>query len=421
MTIKSVCLLLTVYFSLTCIACVHNSEKNITFAAENNVATVPNASGIVTSTDPAIPAKERESKIAGSEESVWKANYLTVGKSEYLDFIRVFDHRSVYIIGDKNDKNTLHKTADGGETWESLRIKVLQGEWISSAIFLNRMEGLISVIRQEGNVPDVSYSSRLLSTMDGGNSWNDTFELESAKVSDVVFDKKGTVWAAGGLSTAGKPYEDLPLLLKSSDLRNWRKIPVDSPFTGSIEHMIVSDDNTMTLAGLKGQLIEFDGDRAVKAHDDINPIMPAPIGIRDLDRTGNTLSLLGATGGRHGTSTSIFSKTRSEDKWRHYTFNDIFLTDLIAVSSDELLASGSIKNLENSKDDEVMGVILHSYDAGQTWLVSHQSVNAESFNRIVRNDDGSIWATGEKGLVLHLVKSGRETVGTENELAVRKE
>lgn len=364
------------------------------------------ALGIMTAVGRKDTDRKHKSKIIGSEESKWNVEYLEVGRNELLQSINVFDNRSMNIVGDRDDIKTLHKTVDGGKTWEALKIEVPAGKRMSGMAFLNPKRGLISLISQEGDYFNVSYKSTIMVTTDGGNSWANAIEMDSALLNDIAFDSKGTAWVAGGTYSIGKPYTAVgPLLLKSADLRYWEEEPVEPKFTGSVEYIKIPDDNSVILAGTKGQIIELESTMAVRAYYDLNSLMPASMGVRNLDKAGDILFLIGANPRQHGTFTSIFSKASMEDDWKHYELNDVSFTDLIVLSSTELLACGSIDNRENRELSKGEGVILHSIDGGKTWLIAHRSVRAWAFDDIAKVSDGSFWITGRDSLLLHLIKA----------------
>lgn len=346
----------------------------------------------------------QESKIVGSEESTWEPAYLTVAKREKLEYLRVFDNNTIYIVGAENH---LYKTVDGGKSWRSSGIRIPSKARISDVLFIDPLQTVVSVIRPKENSENDAYDSLILATKNGGKVWAKTFVMESTLFNKMALDSEGTVWLVGAKVLPEERFERGPLLATSKDLLSWREIPVTEAFKGSFDNILIRDDLSKILVDWKGRNVELDRAMKWSLPDSIDSVRPAQIGISNVGEAGNKFFMLGATGGREGRWTSIFSKSRSGNDWGQYTLKNISLNDLIVVSPDELVACGLISNFDISDSSETAnGVILHSVDGGLTWLLSHRSSRVSSFNSLGIDNKGSLWAIGEKGTVLNLKKVG---------------
>lgn len=208
----------------------------------------------------------------------------------------------------------------------------------------------------------------------------------------------------GARSLPGKRFENAPFLAWSNDLSKWTEIKIIEHFRESFDNILIARESK-TLVSWQGKIIELDTAGNWKSLDDIDRIRPDQIGISGLGASGGKLFLFGSTGGREGQWTPVFSNDRSTNRWKRYRLNNVLLNNLMVLSSEQLLACGSITSSDRSDSHQVTnGVILHSFDGGSTWLISHRSSVTERFNDMVSDDRGLIWAIGEKGVMLKLEK-----------------
>ncbi len=148
--------------------------------------------------------------------------------------------------------------------------------------------------------------------------------------------------------------------------------------------------------------MQLDSENEWKSFFGINEIKRPQIQISTLKVTKeNDFYLMGATGGREGAWTSLFTRGNTSQDWQHFDLNNVILRDAIFFSSGEILACGS------SPSDEVNGtappnaIILHSLDRGRSWLLSYKTDQTEFFNELVALNENTILAIG-KGKLLRL-------------------
>lgn len=115
--------------------------------------------------------------------SSWNATYLDIGMYQFLDSYFVNQDTGWVVGGD-----SIFKTTDGGDTWESLQ--EMNGYRYYSCYFINSSAGWV------GTTYD--FMSRLIYTADGGNSW---LVQDSMGGYDVIYslffiDEK-TGWGVG--------------------------------------------------------------------------------------------------------------------------------------------------------------------------------------------------------------------------------
>lgn len=350
-----------------------------------------------------LPATEvQKSGIVGSEESKWKRPvYFTLASKERLGFLQVFDSKTIYVVGENNN---FYKTENGGEGWRSTKLDIPRTAWISNVLFVDRLQAVVSVISPRENTAADDYDSWILTTKTGGKTWTKTFAMESSLFKDLAKDSEGTVWMSGAKVISGnRGVEPDPLLVSSKDLDHWNEIPVPTTFRGSFDNIMVRGDSSKTFVSWQGWIAELDKKMNWIMPDNIDDIRPDQIGISKVGEAEERFFMLGTTGGREGRWTSLFSKDRRAGNWRHLTVADISLVDLIVISPDELLACGLIEDGDDAGSGQTTsGLILHSFDGGSTWLVSHRSSRVGSFNALGLDESGAIWAIGDDGIVLHL-------------------
>lgn len=347
--------------------------------------------------------KSQEAKIVGSEEILWQSTFSNGGRDEFLEYLQVFNEKSAYVLGEHEN---LYKTADGGKTWESEKIDIPKDAFISSISFFDFSHGLVSVIKSPDDVLDVdNFHSWILATNDGGNTWHKQFEMKAAEIRKVTFDKEKIAWAIGHKIVKEEHIENQPLVLKN-DENGWQEV-ASPEVLGSIENIYIQEDLTKILIDTEGQIFELNSDMEWKAVNDIENTKPQQIAVSTIGiAKDKKMYLMGATGGREGIWTSLFSKDIYSERWQHYTLKNVILRDALFFSSNEILACGSINQFNDlDRSGTKQGVILHSFDGGSSWVLSFRTAKIESFNKLWGRNGENILAIGEKGNILHLKKS----------------
>lgn len=337
------------------------------------------------------------SKIVGSEEARWSPQSLKVVGSETLEFLRVFDSKTIAAIG---EGNTLYQSIDGGATWRTSEIPVGRRARISSAFFLGPLRAVLAIIRPRESKSAEAYDSWILTTTNGGQDWIKSLTVDNSILRDFAFDSNGAIWVVGGPVRAGQPTASRPFIASSSNLVEWQKVAPPETMKGPLDHLIIRSDLSKVFVSEQGAIVEQDGAGNWMLPENLGRIRPDQIGISSIAEFGDTLFLIGATGGREGRWTSMFSRAGSTTDWTHRELVSVNLRDLIAVSARELFACGSIT--DDPETSSASGIILHSFDSGATWLVSHRSTQIRGFTKVSIDDAGSIWAAGENGTLVRL-------------------
>lgn len=325
---------------------------------------------------------------------MWQPAFSKVG--EFLEYTQVFDETDADALGE--DKN-FYQTRDGGITWVSFKPDLPDEGFISSLTFSDLAHGNMSAVKTSDSDPG-SLSSSILETSDGGKTWFRQFEIKAAEIRKVVVENRGNVWAVGRRIAGGpKLIENRHVILLNNG-SGWREVSGPDGL-GSVENVYITEDLTKIFIDTDGNIFSLNTAMEWNPAVGIREIKPQQIAVSNLNSTPNGKTFLfGSTGGREGIWTSIFSKDEYADRWRHYRLKDVILRDQIVVSSDEIIACGSIRHEEKNS-----AVILHSFDGGSSWLLTLKTDKSKSFISLWRKSADQISAIGENGEIVHLRKS----------------
>ncbi len=108
-----------------------------------------------------------------------------------------------YSLGRKYDvtASTLYKTVDGGDNWSRIELEPEKKSYFSKVFFTDENTGWLVVQKQ--TVPGPSEGISLLHTEDGGNTWDQIYEIDGIFVTGFVVDLEGKGWIVGSMEQAG--------------------------------------------------------------------------------------------------------------------------------------------------------------------------------------------------------------------------
>lgn len=355
------------------------------------------ATNILNQADEGTTPKAEIARIVGSEERDWRGSLTSIGEGEFFEFLQVTSDNVVYFLGEKNG---VYSSGDGGVTWKSRKIKIPSRAFVSSLFFVDSKLGFASVVTSPTNVLDESgFRSSVLVTDDGGNTWQEQIKVNAAEIGKIIFDRQKVGWAVGRRLVRTDYLTSEPLLLTKSPEESWRELEAPEQF-GSIENIYIDGDLTKTLIDAEGRMFQLNSNNEWKPIPGVNNIKRPQISISVIDVTrDNYFYLMGATGGREGAWTSLFTRATTSEDWKYLDLNNVILRDAEFLGSREVLACGSLLASDLEGNEPPQAVILRSLDGGRTWSVSYRTDQIGYFQDLLVLNEKTILAVGNGKLL----------------------
>lgn len=160
------------------------------------------------------------STVSGNARPAWKSFESKVNTRETLHAIAFGDERTGLVAGER----AVYKTADGGDTWERVRLAIPKRLGVTNVSFTSPSTGWV-LLGRAGYEYDKE-QIRLLRTTDGGRTWRVQLKRDKAVRGSVSFPDEQNVWLAGN-STQNRRFE-VPLILHSSNRgEGWTDVSAD--------------------------------------------------------------------------------------------------------------------------------------------------------------------------------------------------
>lgn len=321
---------------------------------------------------------------------------------ESLDYIDMVDQAYGWCAS----KNKLFKTIDGGDSWQEMKLSIPQQAVINNIYLTNRSLGWV-VLQKYGDGFD-KYEDNyiwILKTIDGGETWNLTYEAKSIDTTHLTFTDESNGWLVGAkyagykssfiLNTdnQGKTWNDVsPTYNKSFNKNNGLDIALQ----------VVQNGDEATFVASKGVIIKT-SDRG-KTWKKIDAIADTDeffyTGIRNFGVMDDGRRwAMGERAPWHGGIIKIYLQT-TRNNWDQSILGITNFSDTKYLFGNTFLVSGSEPRI---KDNAIIesGVIRYTSDAGETWITIYQSNETESVNSIDVIDN-EVWAACKNGAVVKL-------------------
>ena len=265
-------------------------------------------------------------------------------------------------------------------------------------------------------MPDSNYRENhfwAFQTQDGGQTWRLNYEDRESLASHISFVDEKNGWITGIKYVGISPLRFNLLVLHTADQgQHWVDVSeglnrlaaegqdsVNDWITG----IVSTDHSTTTILTLRGKVFQTSNQgwqwRQVAHISDEPPQMCiCNLGIK---RDGH-LWVAGGAYSDEGIGSIIVSE-KSKDSWTRYRLGGVYLTDLVFIQEDKLLASGSLPTDKAERDlSQREGVILYSPDGGSTWSIIYRNEDVKNINKIAAISSTDIIAVGDKGLIVRL-------------------
>lgn len=303
-------------------------------------------------------------------------------------------------------QGSFYKTADGGDTWQQVKVAMPAGSHVTSAHFADSRLGWVTAVKDGSYYPERSLSeSWLLHTNDGGQTWSVQYAGKDLGLNRVVFvgDREG--WAVGTKWAQGEESHNDPLVLYTTDQgRQWTEVPGDLGRLsrgGDITTIHSPGPNQATVFTNAREVFDTsDGGMTWRREAELQE--PPQIAVRRVVAADKSLWVLGGADSREGMWTML-ARIGKDGPRTKFTVNEVNLQDMDFLPGAEVVACGSVSS--GREPDDLLarqGVILRSRDAGRNWTVAYRNAEIRSINALAVVDATRILAVGDGGLILTL-------------------
>ena len=312
------------------------------------------------------------------------------------------------------NRKELYRTSNAGKTWERLKHQLSSEAYISSFFFLNKMHGWLTVIDQkEQERYGRGYSSAILKTHDGGNTWiQQSLFSKEVHLQNVAF-----VDDSKGMAVGARPIEQPPsrveiFVVSTSDGgRTWTDISEQvkagtrhpgAEYRARISWVSPSRVYLLTLGG-RVMASETGGDtwKMIADFEDIRPggFVSSTGYYKLLFSPQGRLAILAGAAGMEGFWGDLIVPN-DRDSWTSYELVRVPLFDAFFLSEEMLLACGQelyVEETEKRAPRSPRGVILYSTDVGKTWSYLHHTSSSEALISLTRINNNEFYAISDAG------------------------
>jgi photosystem II stability/assembly factor-like uncharacterized protein len=368
-----------------------------------------------------LPSPEVRSQMGNREREQVTHVEATLKKSASVDWhvdetktVGQEDLASVFFLDENHGwagtRDTLYSTTDGGKSWRRIEIRISKTALVKKIVFTSQNDGW-AVVQDQSSDP-LKYDANhfwLMRSVDGGNTWTTKQDSKDSVVNELRFADKSEGWFIGTKYTGIKPLRGQDFIFHTTDGgEHWVDVsePLNqmignlplklgftdiSPATQLTASVIMSEGNVFTTN---------DGGRHWQAVsvtiDDFSHVCFCHIG--ETDNHGIWL------GGWRDDRRSLLGMVawKEADTWREYLLAGVSFLDLLFVSRDGILTSGSTTPNQQGYTEQREAVVTYSADRGATWSFVYRNPKAKRINAISAVDSNHVWAVGDDGLILRL-------------------
>lgn len=274
---------------------------------------------------------------------------------------------------------SLHRTTDGGKSWERLSQEPEKEARFKAFSFVDELHGwLVSVKADSAEHYGVGFSSAIMVTNDGGRSWNVQANFQDeVRLHYIRFLNKNEGLAVGykgldnradhgeifmlGTSNGGEDWKDVSGPVKAAFRNQWgaaNDAGRDIQWTSSSVFMLTQGGRVMntTDEGKTWKTI------VILKHERPNPLMSSTGYYKlALDPQQNIRVLAGKSGDEGYLGDFVVNE---EGQWRSYEIGLTPIHDAVFLSDKDVIACGLNVRTKNEKAKRLKdaGVILRSFD-----------------------------------------------------------
>ena len=391
-----------VCYSLSCVS-RGNNQKAANSRPEESIIVLRRFPAVVNEeTHPAVEASETKVKgKAGAPFEFHRAQFI--------------DENHGWAITD----HALHRTTDGGKTWERLPQEPEVDARFTAFFFVDESHGwLIAVKRILTKRYGLGNSSVIMVTDDGGRSW----KLQASFPNEVDLSEIRFFNANEGLAVGAQvidrrqPYEELLVLRTSNGGKEWNDASEAAKAVIKNEYGIPNDagrhiewtsPSSVLLLTRYGKVISTtDGGKtwkliatfkAERPHGLISPTNMHKLAL-DPERRIRVIAPGIASEGYWGEFV-----VHEDGRWISYELSLTPLLDAVFLSDKDVLACGLNLRPSDEKPNSRLkdaGVILRSFDIGKSWQTIYRSRSDETFFFLTKVRDNEFYALSDIGTFL---------------------
>lgn len=304
----------------------------------------------------------------------------------------------------------LYKTADGGEHWSRVQLKLPTRSYVTDAYFISPDTGWIAACRTELDFDNAKgtgvydNATWIFETRDGGKTLIERLTIKDGQITKIRFVDESEGWATGRMLSRGYPERDSNLVLKSTTGgKDWKNLSALLPQDRGVEGLHVSGSRTMFVLTVDGLIYQTtDGGEHWTRVEKLEHKNDQVAIWRFNVAKDNRLLIVGGASAMEGTHGLLATKDEGKD-WVIHEILNTHLTDAMFLSDSEILACGSMLLEPNSLKPEVReAVLLYSPDKGKTWTVLSRYPRSTFLTALTTTDANHVLAVGFQGLVLKL-------------------
>lgn len=383
----------------------YNNEES---SRSNGAALASEAQRLIACTNTEQPLRGAfRSTINESIKSPWKWQESRVGGEEDLGVVQFLNANDGWVGG---SKAALYQTADAGKTWQKVKLTVPPDSSVSSVSFVTPSVGWI-LVTQYGNVFDDinSLTSRILSTSDGGKSWQEQYFGKAVALERIRFINEQEGWIVGAKLPRSVGYEGF-ILHTTDGGRHWAdvspKVRADElGNTSAVVNLLATEPSKALI--LKFSRIFYsteDGGHTWHRAASL-PEEPPQALLDEITLAGN--NRMWAVGGADSIEGmwGTVARMDSDCSWTKYTVGGVFFMNAAFLSDGQAFVVGEIPPLGQGKSFESRdrdGLILYSADGARSWTVAYRNSKVRIITALSVVDHRNVWAVGADGCVLHL-------------------
>jgi photosystem II stability/assembly factor-like uncharacterized protein len=341
-----------------------------------------------------------ERVIRHDDSLLWKSRTKLLPNQESLTSIQFLDQENGWI---GTHDGTLYRTSNGGKEWQRIKVPIPKEAYISSLFFINISNGWIACGLKPSDVLE-SRGNRvwIFRTRDGGQNWSQQYYNEGVQLLRVRFSNQQDGWAVGRQFDNA---QTIPFLIKTTDDgAHWVDVSANLPATGSSNvatDIYANGPSDATILTGNGELFRtLDGGQVWQRLAALQNEPEQTYMGRLLKLPTGTFLAVGGSDSLEGLW-GVLTQREPDGAFKLYRTN-CYISDLLSISETNLLAAGHIiESASELTTARRQGVILHSSDGGLTWSIVYRGT-VPLINAMTLSHSNSVWAVGERGLVLNL-------------------
>lgn len=357
---------------------------------------------------------QKASLVTGNSKD-WKLSRRRIGRDDWIEVFFV-DADIGWIAAIKGDTivpsgGSLFKTADGGQSWIRLPLKLPASSFISLVRFVDRSRGwlIVQTINREAT------KIQVMETSDGGVTWTPGFSLAKAIVAKMLFDKNGEGWVIGIRAEAVYIPSQTNFVLHTRDFgKSWQDVTPKSatrddtgtspvPFEDIFTDILLEDGSNLTAISRDGSIsTTTDGGSTWKVLTKLDIREQHSRGFSRLMRLANNdFVAVSGSDGHHGVW-STFTRYEEGKERNSTSLGKIFVTDMGLDSSCGVIAAGLKSNFDDESKAPTSALILSTRDFEEWELLFEVSSGCKfgcKFNKMSRRGDGYC-LVGSDGLIM---------------------